>query len=151
MRFSSVTSVGRRILGVNSAAMHRSGKNGERHERRSKGTRSVLVAVAYKYRDPLGEICIPKSCDSRPPIPSPPYLISLTRHSSTLSFFSALRYRHIPLSLRWFSSVTPSLRFTLLPCVHRAVLTLSAVSPFLREILGENNSAYLPYYFTHFK
>lgn len=52
------------------------------------------MAVAYKYRDLPGEICIPKDCDSPPlhalPL-SPPYPHLFHRHSLTLSFFSVLR------------------------------------------------------------
>lgn len=88
--------------------------------KRSKGMRGVLVAVAYKYRDLLGEICIPKGCDSSPlhTLPLlPPYLFSFI-HSLTLSFFSALRII-VFFFRRFFERTCLSLFFSLAVYIQR--------------------------------
>lgn len=81
--------------------------------KRSKRMRGVLVAVAYKYRDLLGEICIPKGCDS-PSLPArattfAPLISSLSSPFFDSVIFLSASYHRIFLSL--FLSTSLSLPF----------------------------------------
>lgn len=110
--------------------------------KRSKRMRGVLVAVAYKYRDLLGEICIPKGCDS-PSLPARattfvPLSRLFHRHSLTLSFFSALRI--IVFFFRFFLSTSLSLLFPLAVYIQR-YLSAPAHPLLIRGECGINKAA----------